>query len=79
MIKNGLRGKGYVQSKAEPCLFYKEYQIIATYVEDSVTFTKDYEQVASIIKSLEPYFKLTDKEELNLYLSIDISKNSHRN
>jgi len=77
LLKDGLLKRGYVQSKVDPCLFFKNDSIIVTYVDDCIIFAKDHNKVQEIIKSLEDSFKLTDEGDLSAYLGIDITKNEN--
>ena len=76
MLQQGLIQREYNQSKVDLCLFYKKDSIIVTCVDDCIIFTKDYDIVQHIIKSLEDEFKLTDKGNLSTYLGIDIERNN---
>ena len=78
MLRDCLIECGYIQSKVDPCLFYKKDLIIMTYIDDCIIFAKDHNKVKEIIKLLEDNFKLIDEGDLSVYLGINIPRNSNR-
>ena len=77
ILRDRLLKHGYIQSKVDPCLFYKKDSIIVTYVDNCVIFAKDHGKVKEIIKSLKNDFKLIDEGDLSAYLGVNITKNEN--
>ena len=77
VLRDGLLKSGFHLSHVNPCLLYKNYEIIIICVDDCVMFAKHHNKFKSIIKTLEENFKLTDEVDLSTYLGIDMAKNNN--
>ena len=71
-LKRGLRRRGFKQSKADECVFYKGDTIFVVYVDDGILIGPNEKEIESIIDSLKRDYDLTDKGKLNEYLGIKI-------
>lgn len=73
--KKGLRQCGFVQSKVDPCLFYKGEVLFILYVDDAVCLSKNKEEGDKLIKELQQLgYVLTDEGSLSAYLGIQIER-----
>ena len=73
-LKRGLRRRGFKQSKADECVFYKGNTIFAVYVDDGILIGPDKVEIDNIITSLKEDYDLTDEGKLNKYLGIKIEE-----
>jgi hypothetical protein len=72
-MKTELQEMGFEQSKADPCLYYKQegerMTIVLLYVDD--LFVVGDLNVQGIRKRLEDRFKMTDLGKIQLYLEVE--------
>ena len=73
-MKRGLRRRGFKQSKADECVFYKGSTIFVVYVDDGILIGPNKNEIDDIIISLKENYDLTDEGNLNEYLGIKIEK-----
>ena len=73
-LKRGLRRRGFKQSKADKCVFYKGNTIFVVYVDNGILIGPDKNEIDNIIASLKENYDLTDEGNLNEYLGIKIEK-----
>ena len=73
-LLKGLRARGFKQSKADECVFYKGSTIFVVYVDDGILIGPDAHEIDGIIKSLKKDYNLTDEGDLKEYLGIRCDK-----
>ena len=73
-LRRGLRKRGFKQSKADECMFYKGDTIFVVYVDDGILIGPDKEEIDNIITSLKEDYDLTDEGNLSEYLGIKIEE-----
>jgi transposase InsO family protein len=75
-LTNSLIAAGFIQSKADPCLFYirqrDKYLYIAIYVDDIITVGNDDELREDIFKKLKENIKIQDLGDAHWVLSMEI-------
>lgn len=71
-ISDGLRKRGFAQSAADPCVFYKRNIVLLIYVDDAILCGPDPAAIQSEISSLAKDFTLTDEGEIRDYLGIHV-------
>ena len=72
-LRTGLEDRGFVQSRVDKCVFFKDCCIVVTYVDDCIILGKDMHMVNSVIKSLQEgdeEFELTDEGNIDKYLGV---------
>ena len=70
----GLKQRGFKQSKADECVFYKGKTIFVVYVDDGILIGPDVSEIDQIIESLKVDFNMTDEGDLKEYLGIRCDK-----
>ena len=73
-LKRGLRKRGFKQSKADKCVFYKGNTIFVIYVDDGILIGPNEKEIESIIESLKSEYDMTDEGDLNEYLGIKMER-----
>lgn len=76
-LKKGLERRGFVESKADPCVFMKKGMIILTYVDDCILIANKKEMLDQFIYSLAngiEKFEFTDEGPMDKYLGVEIEK-----
>ena len=64
-----------------PCVFYRKYPVIITYVDDCVILSYNQEMITSLMESLKngpEGCALTDKADISNDLGVNIKKNMGR-
>ena len=74
-LKTGLEKRDFIQSKIDPCVWFRKEMVLVTYVDDCLIFCKEKEQADELIKSLQKDYSLTDEGDVSTYLGVEISKN----
>jgi hypothetical protein len=72
-LRQGLLGRGFVQSKIDPCLFIRKDCLIVLYTDDCLVFANDNETIADLCKCLSTEFLLKDEGDIENFLGINIS------
>ena len=73
MLKTGFLKLNFIQSKVDPCLFYKNNIVCAIYVDDTIFWSPDesiIDTTISKIKSLN--FDLADEGDVDSFLGVKI-------
>ena len=73
-LLKGLKQRGFKQSRADECVFYKGSTIFVVYVDDGILIGPDASEIDDIIKSLQEDYNLTDEGDLKEYLGIRCDK-----
>ena len=73
-LLKGLKQRGFKQSRADECVFYKGSTIFVVYVDDGILIGPDANEIDAIIKSLQEDYDLTDEGDLKEYLGIRCDK-----
>jgi len=76
-LKKGLERRGFVESKADPCVFMKKGMVILTYVDDYILIANKKEMLDQFIYSLAngiEKFEFTDEGPMDKYLGVEIEK-----
>jgi Reverse transcriptase (RNA-dependent DNA polymerase)/GAG-pre-integrase domain len=73
-LKAGLESRGWVQSQADECVFFKGSSIFLFYVDDGIFLGPNKREIDREIKSLQTSFNLTDEGTLDEFLGIKITK-----
>jgi len=77
-LKTGLLKRHWVQSDIDTCLFTNGTAILILYVDDAAIISPDPREIATLIKSLQQDYDLTDEGELHDYLGTRfISRGKH--
>ena len=69
--KTGLERRGYHKSQVDPCVLYRKYSVILTYVDDFGIVSYKQETITSLIESLKngpENYVLTDKRDISNYI-----------
>ena len=77
MLQNGLETRGFVPSKIDPCLFTRNNCIIIMHIDDCLIFYKNKKVLEDLIESLKGDFNLTNKGDLEAFLSTKTTKYQH--
>ena len=75
-LKKGLGQRGFKQSKADECVFYKGTVNFMVYMDDAILMGPDVDKIQKVIESLKEDYNLTDEGDLNEYLGIKVEKTS---
>ena len=78
-LKKGLESRGFVQSKIDPCVFYKNKSILLVYVDDCIIFDPKQSNIDEFIMSLHngvENFQLTDEGNIKDYLGVELVRHS---
>ena len=78
MIKKGLEDRGFVTSKADPCVFMKKEMIVLLYVDDMIVVNRKQNQIEDLYNSLlqgNENFKLTKEGKIDNYLGVELKDN----
>ena len=73
-LKKGLKERKFVQSKVDPCLFYKKNLILVIYVDDCILFSPDAKEVDAFIEDMKKDYTLEDEGDINAYLGINVTR-----
>ena len=73
-LRDGLLKRGFVQSRLDPCLFYKRGLILLIYVDDCLFFGSEGDLIDKEIQDLEKEFNLRDEGDVGAFLGINISR-----
>jgi hypothetical protein len=74
-LRKGLEEMGFVQSVADPCLFFPGNLIFLHYVDDCICLSPDAADVDKFIRDLrEANFNVTDEGQLSDYLGVKVEK-----
>ena len=77
-FKIGLERRGYHQSQVYPCVFYRKYSVILTYVDHCIIVSFKEDTITSLMESLDNGTKnyvLTDEGDISNYLGVNIKIN----
>ena len=78
-LKTGLKAYGFVQSKVDPCLFYKGQVIFLVYVDDAICMSKRKEDADTLITALRKKgYVLTDEGEMSAYLGLQVDRKDEK-
>jgi len=66
--------QGFVQSKVDPCVFYKEGVILAIYTDDTIVFAKDNTVRDRIVKELESSFNISSEGDIADFLGVKLER-----
>jgi transposase InsO family protein len=72
-LKNGLLGRGFVQSKIDPCLFIRKDCLIVLYTDDCLVFANSDDTITDLCKCLSTEFLLKDEGNIENFLGINIT------
>jgi hypothetical protein len=72
-LKTGLLGRGFVQSKIDPCLFIRKDCLIVVYTDDCLFFANNDAIIDDLCKCLSTEFLLTDEGNVENFLGIKIT------
>lgn len=72
-LQKGLHGRGFKQSKIDPCLFIRHDCIIVVYTDDCLFFAKDDKTITDLCKCLSTEFLLKDEGDIENFLGINIT------
>jgi hypothetical protein len=72
-LQKGLLGRGFVQSKIDPCLFIRKDCIIVVYTDDCLVFANNDETITDLCKCLSTEFLLKDEGNIENFLGINIA------
>ena len=76
-LKKGLLSIGFVQSRVEPCVFYRGTLIFLHYVDDALCLSPKSAKVDKFIQDLrDANFKVTDTGDINNYLGVKVTKST---
>jgi hypothetical protein len=70
VLKDSYIRRGFVQSKLDPCLFFKGEMMILCYCDDQIVCCRDQSKAQQLMKELSAEFTLTDEGSLADYLGI---------
>ena len=70
--------RGFIQSSADPCAFYKKGIIVLFYVDDCLLFAQEQKDIDELIVSLQQDFNCTDKGEADRYLGVKIKSEDRK-
>ena len=71
-LKEGLIDIGFEQSETDKAVFFKNETIFVVYVDDGILMGPNSEEISNILKKLGEHYKITDEENLNKYLGIQM-------
>ena len=71
-LHKGLTRLKYVQSKTDPCLYYRKDTMLAIYIDDCILIAKTEKLVTEAVKELSLNFEITDEGEVDEYLGVKI-------
>jgi hypothetical protein len=71
-LKKGLIGRGFTQSKIDPCLFIRRDCLIVLYTDDCLIFAKNDATIDDLCQSLSTEFLLKDEGNIENFLGIKI-------
>ena len=74
VLSDSLEERGFKKCAINPCLFIREDFILVTCAYDYLTFYEKKEVLFELIESLKDDFKLIDKGDLELFLSVQFKK-----
>ena len=73
LLKAGLLKLNFIQSKVDPCLFYKNNIVCAIYVDDNIVWSLDESIIDTTISDLKSLnFDLTDEGDVDSFLGVKI-------
>ena len=78
MIKHGLGDRGFITSKADPCVFMKKNMMVLLYVDDMIVVSRKQNQIENLYNSLlqgNENFKLTKEGKIDNYLGVELKDN----
>ena len=52
MLSNGLKDRGFISSRIDPCVFYKEDMIVLVYVDDMIAVARDDKMIDELVNFL---------------------------
>ena len=67
--------RGFLQSEADPCVFYKKGVIALCCVDDCFMFTQQKQTIDNLFESLKEDFLCTDEDEADGCLGVEIRSN----
>jgi hypothetical protein len=71
-LQKGLLGRGFVQSKIDPCLFIRNDCLIVVNTDDCLVFANKDETITDLTKCLSTEFLLEDEGDIENFLGINI-------
>jgi hypothetical protein len=72
-LKKGLVGRGFTQSKIDPCLFIRKDCLIVVYTDDCLVFANSDTTIDDLCKCLSTEFLLKDEGNIENFLGIKIT------
>ena len=76
-LKQGLTDRRFKPSRIDPCLYLNHNMVLLTYVDDCIIIGPSKASINRFVTSMQSgpkNFKLTDKEDINKFLGIEITK-----
>ncbi len=73
-LVQGLVDRGFIQSKVDECVFYKDTTILLVYVDDAILCGPSSKDIDDIIASLKKDFDVTDEGEIDDYLGVKVTR-----
>ena len=71
-LHKGLLEIGFVQSKVEDCLYYRNKTMFLVYVDNGILAGPDRREIQEIIKQLASCFNVTDEGDITDYLGVNV-------
>jgi len=71
-LHKGLIKLKYVQSKTDPCLYYRKDTMLAIYIDDCILIAKTEKLITAAVKELSINFEITDEGEVDEYLGVKV-------
>jgi len=71
-LHKGLVKLKYIQSKTDPCLYYRKDTMRAVYIDDCILRAKAKNLIRAAIKELSTNFEITDEGEVDEYLGVKV-------
>jgi Reverse transcriptase (RNA-dependent DNA polymerase) len=72
----GLNKLGYIQSTADPCVFFRNITIFMVYTDDGVFVGPDSQRIEEYLQELHKLFEITGEGEVDEYLGVKIIRSN---
>ena len=74
-LHKGLTQLGFVQSKIDECVYYRDKVIFLCYVDDSLIFSPNAKDIDQVIKELEELnYDVSDEGDIDDYLGVKVQR-----
>jgi hypothetical protein len=77
-LHKGLIKLGYVASKIDPCVYYKDGMVFMLYVDNGISAGPDKDEINCLLTGLKAKFNIMDKGDLTEYLGVLVEKQGDR-